>query len=102
MYTAPMFRKNLTHARSLKPDGIFILSGKYGLLPLDREIDPYDLNLNDVKDEDLRNWAKRTLRQLAQVAVLERDRFIILAEKTYWKYLVPALPDHSILSGRNP
>ena len=40
LYTSTLFRSNLAYARSLKPDAIFILSAKFGLLSLERVISP--------------------------------------------------------------
>ena len=40
LYVSPLFVLNLRYAKSLKPDSIFILSAKYGLLDLDKEIEP--------------------------------------------------------------
>ena len=35
IYVSPLFRLNLAYAESLKPDAIYVLSAKHGLLPLD-------------------------------------------------------------------
>lgn len=40
LYISPLFKLNLEYAQELKPDAIFILSAKHGLLHLDTEIDP--------------------------------------------------------------
>ena len=46
IYVSPLFRLNLAYAESLKPDAIYVLSAKHGLLPLDDQIEPYELTLN--------------------------------------------------------
>ena len=44
MYSpSPMFQKTKAYGEALKPDKMFILSAKYGLLPMDKQIEPYDL-----------------------------------------------------------
>jgi hypothetical protein len=48
LYISTLFRLNLDYARSLKPDAIYILSAKYGLVSLDQAIDPYDITLNNM------------------------------------------------------
>ena len=45
LYISPLFKFNLRYAKSLKPNKIFILSAKYGLVPLEKEIDPYNQTL---------------------------------------------------------
>jgi hypothetical protein len=46
LYISDLFRKNLAYAKKMKPDHIFILSAKYGLLGLDDRIAPYEKTLN--------------------------------------------------------
>jgi hypothetical protein len=96
MYVSPLFQKMLAYARRQKVDGIFILSAKYGLLELDRIIDPYEKTLNNMKVADIRRWADHVLQQLEAVADLRRDRFTILAGLKYRKYLVGHLDHHTI------
>lgn len=48
LYISDLFVKNLTFARKLKPDYIFILSAKYGLLKLNDRIAPYEKTLNQM------------------------------------------------------
>jgi len=91
LYISPLFRKNLSYAKSLDPDHIFILSGKYGLLPLTKEIAPYNVSLHDISNEELKEWAESTLRQLQQEADTEIDEFIFLADEVYRKFLIPGL-----------
>ena len=40
LYISTLFELNLQYARKLKPDAIFILSAKHGLLALDDKIEP--------------------------------------------------------------
>jgi len=54
LYVSPLFRLNLKYALSLRPDKIFILSAKYGLIGLNDEIEPYDITLNKMRSEDIR------------------------------------------------
>lgn len=96
LYISPFFKKNLAYAKSLKPELIFILSAKYGLVALDQEIDTYDLTLKDFKKEELIKWSSDTLQQLQQVTDLNDDRFIFLAGDKYRKYLIPRLKNYEI------
>jgi len=96
LYISPLFRYNLKYANSLKPDNIFILSAKYGLIELDEEIDPYDLTLNKMKDSDVREWADEVLVKLGKKADFVNDSFLFLAGEKYRKYIVPHLKNYQI------
>ncbi|AKB52184.1 hypothetical protein MSBRW_2931 [Methanosarcina barkeri str. Wiesmoor] len=45
LYISTFFKYNLKYAKSLNPDKIFVLSAKYGLVYLERKIEPYDKTL---------------------------------------------------------
>lgn len=96
LYISDLFHSSLLYARSLNPDHIFILSAKYGLLPLDREIEPYNVTLKNMKIEKVREWARTTAKQLAGYADLQSDHFIILAAVRYRKYLLQYLSSYEI------
>ena len=91
LYFSPLFRLSLAYARSLNTDAIYILSAKYGLVPLDRQIEPYEVTLNAMPAGEVRAWADRVLGQLQGVANPGGDRFIFLAGERYRKHLVPYL-----------
>lgn len=59
-YASPLFRLSLEFAKKLKPDEIFILSAKYGLVELGEEIDPYDITLNNMPKRDRKLWAQKS------------------------------------------
>src|SRR5438874_6587104 len=87
LYISPLFRMSLAYARSLKPDAIFILSAKYGIVALDQEIEPYDVTLNNMSTTENRRWASSVIQQLRAVATVETDHFILLAGERYIRYL---------------
>jgi hypothetical protein len=96
IYSSPLFKLNIRYALSLKPDKIFILSAKYGLLDLEQEIEPYNLTLNNLKDPQIKNWATRVLEELEKKADLKQDEFIFLAGEKYRKYLTPQIINYKI------
>jgi hypothetical protein len=96
IYISPLFKLGLRYARSLNPDNIFILSAKYGLLDLEREIEPYEQTLNKMKDEEVKGWAKNVLSELEKVADIRQDEFIFLAGERYRKYIAPNLAKYSV------
>jgi hypothetical protein len=96
LYVSPLFRHNLTFARKLSPDKIFILSAKYGLLDPERFIEPYERTLNDMPERELRRWAEKVLADLRKEVDLGKDRVIFLAGIKYRKYLIPAIKNYEI------
>jgi len=91
LYISPSFKFNLAYAESLKPDAIFVLSAKHGLLPLDQIVAPYDETLNGKGTAEIQGWAERVLAQLRTVTDLQNDEFTILAGRSYRRFITPHL-----------
>lgn len=91
LYNSQLFRLNLEYAHQLRPDVIFILSAKHGLLSLEEEIDRYDLTLNTMKSGEVKVWAEKVLQQMAVATDIQADHFIFLAGERYRKHLAPCL-----------
>lgn len=96
LYTSSLFKKNLAYAQRLKPDAIYILSAKFGLVDLDQEIEPYELTLNTMGAGEIKVWADRVLEQLSTCVDLRQDHFIFLAGQKYRKYLLPKMHSYEI------
>jgi len=96
LYISPLFTKNLSYAHSMHPDAIYVLSSKYGLIDLEKEIDPYNLTLNTLSAGEIKAWANHVLQQLSQVSDLQNDHFIFLAGMNYRKYLLPSIPSYEV------
>ncbi|MDP6045475.1 MAG: hypothetical protein QGG25_07695 [Phycisphaerae bacterium] len=94
LYTGSLFRLSLRYARDLSPDMIFILSARYGLLDLGREVTPYDATLNRMSVGEIKAWSENVVARLREHADLHHDRFIFLAGDRYRRYIIPHL--HSI------
>ena len=88
LYVSSLFKFCLRYAQTLKPDNIFILSAKYGLVALDQRLEPYNDTLNTKRDAEIRQWAQGVLQQLRSKIDLERDAVIFLAGEKYRRYLV--------------
>src|SRR3989338_1480293 len=89
LYISPLFKLNLAYAESLKPGAIYILSAKYGLVPLSKTLVPYNETLNTKRLPAIRTWADRVLRQLKAKTDLKSDEFIFLAGERYRRFLLP-------------
>ncbi len=96
LYISDLFVKNLAFARKLKPDYIFILSAKYGLLKLNDKIAPYEKTLNKMPVQERRVWASGVISELRKHADLEQDEFIILAGEKYREFLLPYMRNYKI------
>jgi len=96
LYSSSLFKLNLKYAKSLNPNKIFILSAKYGLLDLEKEIEPYNLTLNNMKDDEIKLWADKVIESLSKEADLKSDEFIFLAGEKYRKYLIPNIINYKI------
>ncbi|CAG2534820.1 hypothetical protein MAR621_04122 [Maribacter dokdonensis] len=91
IYVSPLFKKNLTYAKSLNPNEIYILSAEHGLLKLTDKIEPYDKTLNNMRSNEIKEWSKKVVNQLNSLTDLKNDEFTFLAGEKYRKYLIPEL-----------
>lgn len=89
LYVSTLFKLNLKYARLLEPEKIFILSAKYGLLPLEQKIDPYEQTLNNMRTQEVQDWAEKVIKQIREVCSVEETEFIFLAGEKYRKYILP-------------
>lgn len=97
LYVSPLFKLSLKYAKSLNPDGIFILSAKYGLVDLEKELEPYDETLNTMSVKEVKAWARSVIEQLRKEIDMRNDRVIFLAGERYTKYLVSRIDNCQIL-----
>lgn len=93
---SPLFRKRLRYAESLEPDLMLVLSAKHHVLGMDEVIEPYDETLNKMSPEERQAWASKVLDRLQELVAPERDRFVILAGRTYYQDLLSHLPHHEV------
>ena len=96
LYISDLFTKNLAYAKKLKPDYIFILSAKYGLLKQNDRIAPYEKTLNQMPVNERRVWSDSVISELRRYADLEQDEFIILAGEKYRDFLIPHIKKYKI------
>jgi hypothetical protein len=79
------------YAEALRPDYIFILSAKYGLLDPDRTISYYEKTLNRMGVKARQEWAHRVLKQVREKFGTRHVEYTILAGERYWGFLVDEL-----------
>ena len=96
LYTSTLFRLSLAYAKKLKPDRIFILSAKYGLLNLNDEIATYNETLNNKSVSDIKIRAEKVVADLGKMANLKSDMFIFFAGKKYRENILPHIRYYKI------
>ena len=92
MYSASqLFRKAYRYCRK-NYSQVAILSAKYGFLFPDDEIEPYNLTLNNMNAEEVKNWSERVIKQMRKRLDLNNiDTVFFHAGNNYRKYLIPRL-----------
>lgn len=91
MYVSTLFKHSLSYAESLKPDKIYILSGKYGLLHLDDYIEPYNVFIGDMDKVSQHDWAKNVVESLKKECDVDNDDFTLLCGVKYRHFLMQYL-----------
>lgn len=89
LYQSTLFKLSLAYAETLNADHIFILSALHGVVDLDSIIKPYNVTLNNMSENDKKNWAQNVKIQLKDKGIdFEQDQIIFLAGNNYRKYLI--------------
>jgi len=88
LYISSFFKKQLQYAKHLKPEKIFILSAKYGVLELDDVIAPYEKTLNDFTEKEKKFWAFNCYKQLQKKNIDFNTKTVFLSGENYRKYLI--------------
>lgn len=88
LYQSEGFKERLSEALSHNPDEILILSAKHHIVELDHVLEPYDVCLSNQTVGEQKKWAEICLADLSSRFNLKEDRFIILANEDYYRYLI--------------
>jgi hypothetical protein len=96
MYVSPLFKYSLGFAKMQKPDKIFILSAKYGLLSLDEEVEPYNETLITMNKTQRKEWAEKVLKKLRKETNMQEDLFVFLAGERYREFILPHIKKFEI------
>ena len=96
IYVSTRFKYSLQYAKQLRPDMIFILSSKHGLLNMYKEIDPYDETLNNKSVFEVAHWSALVVEDLCKVSDLGNDMFIFFAGEKYRRDIIPYIKNYRI------
>jgi cytoplasmic iron level regulating protein YaaA (DUF328/UPF0246 family) len=86
LYCSELFQKLSAYAKK-NSDQWYILSAKYGLLPPEKVIAPYEQTLNKMSTKERRDWGRKVMNDLRQV-LSPGDHVIILAGIKYREHLI--------------
>ena len=89
LYVSPVF---VAARDAIEPLGArwFVLSGRHGLVDPAAVIEPYDVFLGNLTDEQRRVWAARVFRAL-RPRLTAADRVVFIAEPVYSEHLTGLL-----------
>lgn len=88
-----LFAKSYEYAKSMNPDKMYILSAKHHLLPLSREIAPYNQTLNDAGVEERKEWAGEVYKQMKKVGIDFNAKTYFFCGENYIEYLKEYFPN---------
>ena len=88
-----LFSKSYEYAKSLNPDKIYILSAKHHLLPLSREIAPYNVTLNNVGVEERKEWTEEVLKQMKKAGIDFNAKTYFFCGENYIEFLKDHFPN---------
>ena len=88
MYTGSYFKQCITYAKTLtKDNNIYILSAKYGVLPLNKVINPYNKTLNTMSKDEINEWANMVITQLQELHITPDMPVTFICGKNYYQPL---------------
>ena len=83
LYLSPLFKMSLAYAE-VRCSEVYVISALAGLLPLHRNLSPYNVTLADLTPKQRRQWGVRVLESLV-VRYPDGDRVLLLAGELYAK-----------------
>ena len=96
-----LFSKSYEYAKSLNPDKIYILSAKHHLLPLSKEIAPYNVTLNGAGVEERKEWTEEVLKQMKRAGIDFNAKTYFFCGENYIEFLKDHFPNSkSMYAGR--
>lgn len=90
MYVSPWFKKGMEYL-SYRCDKIYIMSARYGLLPTESIITPYNQTLLKMNKKERKLWSKNLLEDIKRECDIKNDTFIIVARGKYTEYICQKL-----------
>lgn len=83
-----LFKKVTKYIKNQKYDKWYILSAKYGLVDPETEIETYNVTLNNMKAQEIKEWSLSVAKRFIDMDI---DVVDFYAGQRYRKYLIPLL-----------
>ena len=94
MYISPLFKKAYNYAVKRVPEErIYILSAKYGLIPGEKIIEPYEKTISHARQIEQKIWSYRIIKEMNLYGISKKSKILILAGGGYRKYIERVLPN---------
>lgn len=77
MYISPLFKYMYIYAKHRCKE-VYILSAKYGLLPENAVISPYNKTLNNMPESKKKEWADKVMIQIKKKYDINNTLFLFL------------------------
>lgn len=88
MYVGNYVQLCLAYAQTFTTqDNIYILSAKYGVLPLEKVIEPYNKTLNNMNIEEKQDWKNMVIKQLEEMNINKDTEVVFICGTNYYTLL---------------
>ena len=92
LYRSEFFRLGKAYAQQYEPIRIFILSAEHGLVPAERELQPYTMTMSALGQGDVKTWGQWVATQLEEQIDLPRHEVVVLGLGRFADPIVRHLP----------
>lgn len=84
MYAGNYFQTCLAYAQTFtSQDNIYVLSAKYGVLPLEKVIEPYNKTLKDMTPQEKQDWKNMVIKQMENIGINQDTPVTFICGKNY-------------------
>lgn len=98
MYVGNYFRLCLAYAQTFTTqDNIYILSAKYGVLPLEKVIEPYNRTLNKMNKQEKQDWKDMVIKQLTDIGINKDVEVAFICGTNYYNLLEDYFTNYKVL-----
>lgn len=88
MYVGNYVQLCLAYAQTFTTqDNIYILSAKYGVLPLEKVIEPYNKTLNNMNRQEKQDWKNMVIKQLEEMNINKDTEVVFICGTNYYTLL---------------
>lgn len=84
MYAGNYFQTCLAYAQTFTTqDNIYVLSANYGLLPLEKVIEPYNKTLKNMTPKEKQDWKNMVIQQMESIGINKDTEVVFICGKNY-------------------